>query len=329
MMNTTTQQRAQLALAWAQQTLNNPQLELVPLTNDASFRRYFRIQHHRQKLVLMDAPPPHENIQRYLEVARAWKKRDLPVPDIIATDPEHGWLIQTDFGNQHLIDQVQNSNYFEWYTRALVELMKIQINKPMKCLSRYTEQMLQNELDLFASWYCADYLKQPLTADEQLAFAQNCHTLISQAQQQPQVIVHRDYHSRNLMVLPHDKLGIIDFQDAVVGPFTYDIVSLLRDAYVQLPEALIYQLLDQFCFMATQIGGLKQRQLLKINEWFDLTGLQRHLKILGIFARLHLRDGKSAYLNDIPAVLSMVKRTCHKYSEFKPILDILSKRGAL
>lgn len=282
-------------------------------SSDASFRRYFRITLPEQQLIVMDAPPDKENIDQFVKVAELLRLSKIKVPIIYQQNLADGFLLLEDFGSQSFLDALKADNVSDLYNSALHSLLLLQTNTSTvdKTLPRYDETLLQRELDIFADWF----IKQALGIEIPAALWDDVRrVLVNSALEQPVTCVHRDYHSRNLMVLADNLPGIIDFQDAVVGPITYDLVSLLRDCYIAWPQ-------EQVAFWVEQYyQNLKQSNSIACNlplftRWFDLMGLQRHLKAIGIFSRLNLRDGKPGYLKDIPRTLNYVMAQTQAYPE--------------
>lgn len=302
---------------WVTQQLNDEggsgakPIELEVVSGDASFRRYFRVRGSdgRVSLIAVDAPTPQEDCRPFVAVARALLSGGVMVPEVLAVDYDSGFMLLSDLGDDLLLDSLNASNVEVLYAKALDSLPRI-----MSCqadVPPYAESKLIEEMSLFPDWFLTKYLD--VTVDDQL-FKDVFHYLTGSALEQPQVFVHRDYHSRNLMVTEFNALGVIDFQDAVMGPITYDIVSLLRDCYVAWPHSRIEswvdgarKLLQEHQILPQEID---QRQFMK---WFDLMGAQRHLKAVGIFARLNCRDGKPGYLLDIPRTLRYLLDICDTY----------------
>ena len=282
-------------------------------SSDASFRRYFRVLSDRNSYIVMDAPPDKENIEPFIRVAKLLMEANVNVPIIYQQNQEDGFLLLEDFGSVCLLDQLNIQTVGIWYQSACDALFNLQTSVSVtECtLPHYDETLLERELSIFEDWFLHKLLDIQAPS---FLWDSVKELLISSALSQPVVCVHRDYHSRNLMVLEQDSLGVIDFQDAVVGPITYDLVSLLRDCYVACPESEIEQWMHNY-FDRLLKAGLINCTLLQFRRWFDLMGMQRHLKAVGIFSRLHLRDGKSTYLQDIPRTLNYVISVCGKYPE--------------
>ena len=302
---------------WLQQKCQLDNFVIQPITNDASFRRYFRITCKTQTLVAMDAPPDKENIEIFANKALVFQKLHLQVPKILAHDTENGFLLLSDLGDDLYLQIVNQNNFTSLYNLALTELDKIQTYVPhdFSVIPHYDEKILLRELQLFPTWYLADKNQILSTVELDKIFK----LLIDSALNQPQVLVHRDYHSRNLLLLPDKQLGIIDFQDAVFGPITYDLVSLLRDCYITWSEDTITALVHQF-YHARKLKNVAAEEFMR---WFDWMGLQRHLKVLGLFTRLAVRDHKPGYLQHMPRVLNYVRTISKKYQEFAKLNEIL------
>jgi len=313
--------RLDLINHWLTTTLNTPDYQLTPASSDASFRRYFRVDYQQQTLILMDAPPEHEELGPFIRIAKLLTTNNVTAPEIFAYSDEHGLLLLTDFGNTSLLSSLTKTTANSLYKLAVNELLAIQqISKENLALADYDKGLLHQEMSLFPEWF----LNKHLGLDKPDFLTATFEALISNAIEQPQVLVHRDYHSRNLMVIDKHHLGVIDFQDAVIGPISYDLVSLFRDCYIAWPEAEIDRWLNNYLTLA------KQKQLVdetidqqQFKRWFDLMGLQRHIKVLGIFCRLYYRDGKSNYLNDLPLTLRYVIDVASRYPEFAELENYL------
>jgi aminoglycoside/choline kinase family phosphotransferase len=301
-------------------TINNCE----PASSDASFRRYFRITLPDRQLIVMDAPPDKENIGQFVKVAELLRLSDVKVPAIYHQNRPDGFLVLEDFGPHSFLDKLTADNVTQLYEAALGCLLSLQTNTAITgCgLPRYDEALLQRELGIFEDWFINQALDMDIPASRWDTVR---NILVNSALEQPVTCVHRDYHSRNLMLLDGTKPGVIDFQDAVIGPVTYDLVSLLRDCYIAWPQKQIEQ------WTALHYQKLKQSGTIACNlslftRWFDLMGMQRHLKAIGIFSRLHLRDGKSGYLKDIPRTLNYVMAQTRAYPELSDFHDFLDQR---
>ncbi|MDD5461145.1 MAG: phosphotransferase [Methylococcales bacterium] len=292
-----------------------------PASSDASFRRYFRIKSQQGQFIVMDAPPDKENTEPFVRIAELFKSSDINVPTIFQQNRTDGFLLLEDFGSQCFLDLLDANNAESLYQSAFDSLFKLQTGSDIQgCgLPDYNEELLLRELTIFDEWF----LKQLLDIEIPVSLWETLRAfLVRSALEQPVSCVHRDYHSRNLMVLSNNSPGVIDFQDAVVGPITYDLVSLLRDCYIAWPEQQVEQWVARY-YRRLLEGNLINCSLTRFQRWFDLMGLQRHLKAIGIFSRLHLRDGKSNYLNDIPRTLNYVTTVCATYPELADFNNFL------
>jgi aminoglycoside/choline kinase family phosphotransferase len=304
--------------------LNN--IEIAPASADASFRRYFRITYPGGTLIAMDAPPEQENVSPFIDITHRLEKANLHAPHIHASDLEQGFLLLDDLGSQDFLRGLSRDSVDKLYGDALAALVKIQ-SADTKDLTLYNNKLLAVELSLFQDWYLGVHLGIELSQGQREQLGRVFSALIDNALEQPQVFVHRDYHSRNLMVTAENNPGIIDYQDAVFGPITYDLVSLLRDCYISWPTeqvkawALHYR--DQA--VANELMAPTQDQ--QFLRWFDLMGIQRHLKAIGIFARLNHRDGKPGYLGDIPRTLNYVLKIAPGYEETERLVGLLNDFG--
>jgi len=313
--------RALLIIDWLKEILDLEITNFEPASSDASFRRYFRVTHSKGQHIVMDAPPEKEDTEPFIRIATLFKKAGINVPEIVEQDLEQGFLLLEDFGSRCYLDSLTNKNVKTLYLNAFDSLYQMQtkIAVPNSLLPAYDKELLGNEINLFYHWFLEQYLHLSLPDDIK---NKNSQILISSALEQPQVCVHRDFHSRNLMLLDNNLPGIIDFQDAVVGPITYDLVSLLRDCYIAWPHEHVQQWMTLY-FQEISNLNLTATNRETFTRWFDLMGLQRHLKAIGIFSRLHLRDNKSNYLQDIPLTINYVIHTCNKYPELNKFNQFL------
>ncbi len=275
-------------------------------SEDASFRRYFRLTQGDESWIVMDAPPEKEPCDSFIKVANKLRDIRLSAPEIIHQDLQQGFLVLTDFGNTSYLDVLKPETVNGLYGDAMAAIMRMQIRINADDLPVYDEPLLRQEMSLFKEWFLEKLLGIELTPNQQGMWKLTVDTLVQSALEQPQVFVHRDFHSRNLMKLENGNPGILDFQDAVKGPVTYDLVSLLRDCYVDWPEPQVDQWVVDFHDFAVleHLQGISAGKLLR---WFNLMGIQRHLKAVGIFSRLKLRDGKDQFLQDIPRTLNYLK----------------------
>lgn len=303
--------RAHSMLDWLENDLLLAIQACEPASSDASFRRYFRIKAPNGQFIVMDAPPPQENVEPFVRIADLLTRSQVNVPTIFQQNLSEGFLLLEDFGSQCFLDQLNENTAADLYQTAFDSLFKLQTNTPRSGLPAYDEPLLRRELAIFDDWFLAQSLD--IAMPEPLRNTVH-DILIASALEQPATCVHRDFHSRNLMVLDADSPGVIDFQDAVIGPVTYDLVSLLRDCYIAWPEQRVEQWMAQY-YQRLRQAGLVDCDLNRFKRWFDLMGMQRHLKAIGIFSRLHIRDNKSGYLKDIPRTLNYVVDVCATYPE--------------
>lgn len=292
------------------------QLNCQALGGDASFRRYFRCQANGQNFIAAIAPPATEKNHEFVLLAKALAGVGVHAPEVLAVDFEQGFILQEDLGNTLLADVLNEQTVDSLYAKALQLITEMAvIDAQALGLGRYDKQALMVEMQLFPDWFLEKLLQRKLQTDEQNMLAEVFSALSESARAQPQVFVHRDYHSRNILLRDDAELAVIDFQDGLHGPITYDAVSILKDCYVKWPGDVITQKLQLFYAQAQQNLGLTA-SFEQFERWFDWMGLQRHLKVLGIFARLALRDGKQRYLEDLPLVVHYVLEAAQKYPEF-------------
>ena len=292
---------------WLERSCQLPQHEIAPASADASFRRYFRVTlEDGRSLIAMDAPPDREDCRPFVEVAARMRKAGLHVPQIIEQDLDQGFLLLEDLGSVDYLCALTPESVESLYADATGALLRLQVNAPVTGLPPYDRAMLLREMQLFPDWLLGKHLGLVPDADERGMLETAFECLVGNALAQPVVCVHRDYHSRNLMLLDVDNPGVIDFQDAVAGPVTYDLVSLLRDCYVGWPPEQVDGWVGHYFREASAAGLLGATGQATFREWFDLMGVQRHLKAAGIFARLNHRDGKPGYLADIPRTLGYI-----------------------
>ncbi len=308
---------------------------LRPASSDASFRRYFRLDRADGQpgtLIAMDAPPPQEDCAPFVHAAEVLQQAGVTVPSIFAVDLAQGFLLLSDLGSETMLQRIESrpDQADALYRQACAQLVTLQQASTAGTFAAYDRAMQLRELRLFDKWYLQTHLKAELPAPALKSLLALYETILDNTTNQPQVYVHRDWHSRNLMALPADSaasssLAVIDFQDAVYGPVTYDLVSLLRDAYIDWPE-------DQQIDWAVRYWEVARRTNVPVHADFgdfyrdlEWMGMQRHLKVLGIFARLAWRDGKQQYLGDMPRVKAYVMATARRYREFAPLVQLLQR----
>jgi aminoglycoside/choline kinase family phosphotransferase len=320
--------RLAVLLDWLRTDLGRPVENLEPASGDASFRRYFRARIDGGTWIVMDAPPPRENVRPFLAVAALLRQAGVQTPAIHAADPERGFVLLDDFGARPYLDSLDVESADRLYGDALAALLRLQIGvSPATAeLPAYDERLLRAELEIFREWFLGQFLGLELRSSEAALLDQTWRRLIASALEQPRVCVHRDYHSRNLMITERGNPGVLDFQDAVIGPITYDAVSLLRDCYIAWPAQRVDAWLDGYRANLREAGLLDRAGAERFRRWFDLMGLQRHLKAIGIFSRLKLRDGKPGYLKDIPRTFGYLVEVSRNYPEFAEFLEFLEAR---
>jgi len=299
---------------------------LAPASADASFRRYFRIQSQNPNFgtfIVMDAPPQHEPLDAFIKVDLLLGEAGLNVPKILEKDLEQGFLLLSDLGNKTYLSELNDDTANQLYKDATHALVQMQLASKPDVLPNYDEALLQRELDLFPEWYLKKHLNIELSEIQDLQLKQAFALIIENNLNQSKVYVHRDFHSRNLMVTEQNNPGVLDFQDAVYGPITYDASSLWKDAYIAWPEENVIDWVIKFWEEGRRTGLPMPTDFGQFYRDFEWMGLQRHLKVLGIFARLFHRDGKDGYLNDIPLVLNYAIATANRYIELKPLARIL------
>ncbi|MGB4247026.1 MAG: phosphotransferase [Pseudohongiellaceae bacterium] len=324
-------QLSEMAGATPLQGLAEAEVETV--SGDASFRRYFRIRIANASWVLVDAPPTHEDCHRFVRIAHLFREAGLLTPRVLAVDYEQGFMLLEDFGDTLYLPtllqgrSLNDDSADQLYSASMHALIELQANGKSSELAPYDRKLLRTELSLFDNWFCERFLELTLTDEEKALLDRTWTFLEDAALAQPQVCVHRDYHSRNLMILENDLKhapGVIDFQDAVVGACTYDLVSLLRDCYIVWPQERVREWALQFRAAALQRGILDADAASTPAQFlrdFDLMGLQRHIKVIGIFCRLNLRDGKPRYMADVPLVIDYVLSVAAQHPEMAEFMQ--------
>lgn len=313
----------QLALHdWLKNILPDAEFNLTVASADASFRRYFRVHLADKTLIAMDAPPSHENCEPFIRIAKLFGDAGMHVPEVIAQDLAQGFLLLSDLGDVTYLSQLNETTAPVLYHEASMALIRLQLASKPDVLPNYNEALLTREMQLFPDWYVTKHLNYTLD-EKQLADLNKTFGLLNQnILAQGQVYVHRDYHSRNLMVCENNP-GVLDFQDAVYGAITYDLVSLLKDAYISWEEEQIIDWTVRYWQAAKKQGLPVPADFSEFYRDFEYMGAQRHIKVLGIFARLYHRDGKAGYLKDMPLVMQYLRKVCERYIELKPLLRLL------
>ncbi len=309
--------RLQALSRWVFDDLGFAGSELAPASADASFRRYFRLSSGNDTYIVMDAPPEKENLAPFVQVAGSLADMGLNVPLLLARNLPQGLLLLSDLGSTSYLTVLNASNADSLYADAFAALITLQTAGAGSgnFLPAYDAALLEREMDIMPEWFLGKYLGLKLSVAERSLLKTLFERLTQVALEQPCGFVHRDYHSRNLMVCAQQNPGILDFQDAVWGPITYDLVSLLKDCYIEWPEPTVHHWALNFRRRLLAHGLAAGASDAEFISWFDLMGLQRHLKVLGIFARLFYRDGKSQYLKDLPLVFRYVQNVINKYPQ--------------
>ena len=316
-------QRQQQLSEWLHSLFPNEQFTLAPASADASFRRYFRATFaDGQTRIVMDAPPQHEDCRPFLHIAKLFEDAGTHVPHVFAQDLTQGFLLLSDLGNTTYLQALDGGNARELYGAATDALIKIQLASRENELPPYDEALLLREMHLFPEWYIAKHLNVVLSDAQSAKLESVFARIIANNLAQPCVYVHRDYHSRNLM-LSQPNPGILDFQDAVYGPITYDLASLFKDAYIRWEEAEVIDWLIRYWEKARKAGLPVHNDFSGFYRDYEWMGVQRHIKVLGIFARLYHRDGKESYLKDMPLVMAYLRAACVRYIDLKPLLNLL------
>jgi aminoglycoside/choline kinase family phosphotransferase len=332
--------RAQQLTEWANLAIEEihpesaPNSGLITVSGDASFRRYFRLRAPSYSYIAVDAPPAHEDSKTFVRIARLFREAHVSAPKVIATDFVNGFMLLQDFGDtlyRGELNKAQAAGDFAsadaLYEAALQALVTLQARVDKKTLAPYSREKLLQEMALFEQWFCTAFLEMQLSDEERARIADAFQFLADAALAQTQVAVHRDYHSRNLLVLESApgrmdaSPGIIDFQDAVTGAYTYDLVSLLRDCYIRWEPDQLAHWLSRYHDLARAARIIDELPAAQLRRDFDLMGLQRHLKVMGIFARLAIRDHKTRYLADIPLVIRYFLEVSEQYAELASFHD--------
>ncbi|MBU6468363.1 MAG: phosphotransferase [Betaproteobacteria bacterium] len=318
------EQRFQALITWLNESHPVLPEDVVAASSDASHRRYYRFSWQGKSFIVMDAPPDLEDCRPFIHAQRQLYQVGVVVPEIFRSSTELGFLLLTDLGTETFLQRVSQtpSQVNEWYLKALNALLPMQKNSQPKIFPEYSEALLRREMSLFSDWYIK--VEKNMTLSDELTEALNLaeDRIIANILKQPKVWVHRDYHSRNLMIY-QERIGVIDFQDAVYGPITYDPVSLLRDAYIEWPEE------QQLDWLIRYWQELRREKVLVSSDFgefyrdFEMMGIQRHLKVVGIFARLAHRDNKLNYLEDIPRVWGYLRKAVPRYQELAPLVRVL------
>jgi len=311
-------------LDWIGRAAGTRDYEISTASEDASFRRYFRISAEFGTRIVMDAPPPREDCRPFVKVAAMLRQIGLNAPKVLAQDLERGFLLLTDLGTKSYLQVLDQDNSNELFGDAIDALIRWQLASRPDTLPTYDENLLGRELSLFPDWYVARHLKHELNSGQRETMDEQFGRIIAANLAQPRVYVHRDYMPRNLMVSTPNP-GILDFQDAVYGPVSYDLASLFKDAFISWDEERVLDWTIRYWERARKAGlpvGEDFGQFYRAFEWM---GLQRHIKVLGIFARINYRDGKPGYLQDTPRFVNYVRKVCERYAELTPLLRLFDE----
>ena len=314
--------REQQITDWLLGLFPGEKFTISPASADASFRRYFRAKFADKTMIVMDAPPQHEDCKPFLHVGGLFEEAGVHVPHVHAQDLAQGFLLLSDLGGSTYMQVLTKENAQSLYAEATDALIKIQMASRVAELPAYNETLLRRELNLFPEWYIAKHLGINLTQKQSDALERTFQKILSNNLAQPCVYVHRDYHSRNLMVSQPNP-GVLDFQDAVYGPITYDLASLFKDAYIKWEEEEVMDWIIRYWEKARKAGLPVREDFGEFYRDYEMMGAQRHIKVLGIFARLYHRDGKDGYLKDMPLVMDYLRRACERYIDLKPLLNLL------
>ncbi len=311
---------------WVAAFFGLPKVELLALSGDASFKAFYRLVHEQKSYMVMAAPPAKEKVTEFFDIDKLLIQCGVRAPTILAVDLQQGYFLMEDFGDDLYYQTLSETNMHTLYRKALATLLNMQSGE-IPNLPKFDAVAIQTEFSLFTEW-CLKLLNLTLDSKEEAILAKVFGQLINVFAEQPQVFVHRDYHSRNLLILEDDANtpGVIDFQDAVIGPITYDAASLLKDCYLTWPKEKLMPLLEDYylALRAEKKNAIPSFE--QFYRWFDWTGLQRHIKVLGIFSRLYLRDGKSRYLYDMPRVFAYVLSVTQAYPELSAFHDFMKQR---
>jgi len=321
--------RLALLTRWVTEDLGFTGSRIEPASADASFRRYFRLTRGPDSYIVMDAPPDKEALEPFVSVARALVEIGLNVPVVLARDTGQGLLLLSDLGTRQYLDALEGEREVErLYADALDALVRLQTRGAQKAraLPPYDRALLRREMELMPEWFLGRHLASPAGSEERALLDRVFELLETSALAQPAVFVHRDYHSRNLLLSEENNPGILDFQDAVRGAVTYDAVSLLKDCYIAWPRERVMGWLLGYRERLLAAGFELEADEAGFIRWFDLMGLQRHIKVLGIFARLFYRDGKSGYLKDLPRVLAYARDAAARYPETEELARHIEAR---
>lgn len=324
----TTTDRAAARLAWARATLRDNSLTLESASSDASFRSYWRTHHDGQSWIVMDSPPAQEDPRPWLTIGQQLAAAGLHVPAVHAQDLEQGFLLIEDLGDRLYLRELDEHNADALYGDAMDALLRMQTHMDHRDLPPFDRDVLVRGLEVMPEWFLGRHLGYTPTCDERDVLEAAFALIIRNAQEQPRVFVHRDYHSRNLLVVERNNPGVIDFQGALAGPITYDLASLLRDAYIVWPRERVEGWVESYRRRLRDAGAIDADvDAKRFLRWFDLTGMHRHVRVLGQFYRLWYRDGKPGYLADVPRVYHYVVSVARTYPELADFVALIERHA--
>ncbi|RUL74008.1 aminoglycoside phosphotransferase family protein [Dyella choica] len=323
-----TTDRTAARLAWTRAALGDPSLTLEPASSDASFRSYWRTQHGGRSWIVMDSPPAQEDPRPWLKIGRQLAAAGLHVPAVQEQDLEQGFLLIEDLGTRLYLNELDEHNADALYADAMDALLLMQTRMDYRDLPPFDRDLLMRGLEVMPEWFLGRHLGHTPARAEWAALETAFEVIVRNAQEQPRCFVHRDYHSRNLLVVGQNNPGIIDFQGALAGPITYDLASLLRDAYVVWPRERVESWAESYRQRLRHAGVIDAEvDSERFRRWFDLTGLHRHVRVLGQFYRLWYRDGKPGYLADVPRVYHYVMSVAHRYPELADFAALIERHA--
>lgn len=311
-------------LSWTRHALSDPTLTLQVASADASFRSYWRARSGGHTWIVMDAPPGREDIAPWLEIGARLERAGLHVPAVHSADTVHGFVLMEDLGERLYLPELDAASADGLYAPAIEAILEMQSKVPTEGLPAFDEPWMTMELELMPEWFLRRHLGLDLECEDWDPIESAFRAILNAAHAQPQHFMHRDFHSRNLLVVEHNAPGIIDFQGAMRGPLAYDLASLLRDCYIAWPEERVVRWREGYRRQAVSLG-LTDASEDTFAYWFDLTGLQRHIKVLGLFCRLAYRDGKPGYLADLPLVWRYVRETGLRHASIRPMVELLER----
>jgi aminoglycoside/choline kinase family phosphotransferase len=307
---------------WIVENLGNVEYTLTPVSGDASFRRYFRLVTPQAQYIAVDSPPDKESNDAFVNVTHLLGAEGLSVPHIFYSSLDFGFFLLSDLGDRLFLDSLNKENASNLYQKALNALIIIQKTEATS-LPIYNKRLLMEEMELFRTWFLNKHLNLTVNENDTKMLDHLFDNLVKSAIDQPQVFVHRDYHSRNLMDIDGEQPGIIDYQDAVCGPVTYDLVSLLRDCYISWPESQVTELALSFHHTLLECKIITEENETTFLKWFDLMGIQRHLKAIGIFSRLNIRDNKPNYIESVPRTLHYITSVARRHPETLKLAEFI------